>query len=167
MVQRGWQRADVPQTRLLLSYLLYWWGAFARGYALEVEVYRDLEQSGIVFTAHDLRDALQRYSASDLMISGWKGDIKTSVYFLQIAVPLKHEFYIVRLSIKVRVYTLVVFLWSSIWEIINGDTIDCTLETISQHLPHPVRIRHKRHEVVVLDYEEWKWRILCHQGAAE
>jgi hypothetical protein len=33
---RGWRRPDVPESRLLVSYLLYWWGAFARGYALEV-----------------------------------------------------------------------------------------------------------------------------------
>jgi len=33
---RNLHRPDVPASRLLLSYLLYWWGAFARGYALEV-----------------------------------------------------------------------------------------------------------------------------------
>jgi hypothetical protein len=51
--RRGWQQADLPGARVLLSYLLYWWGAFARGYAFEVEIFRDLQESGIEFQAHD------------------------------------------------------------------------------------------------------------------
>ncbi|MFP4441311.1 MAG: hypothetical protein ACLFVO_29110 [Chloroflexaceae bacterium] len=167
MAQRGWQFADVPETRLLLSYLLYWWGAFARGYALEVEVYRDLAQSGITFTAHNLRDPQQRYSPGDLVVSSLLGDIKTSVYFLQYATPLDHDFYIVRLFVENRVYTMVVFLQPSAWDTINGDTVESSLEMIIQHLPRPVRIRYQGHELVVMDYEEWKQRIARQQGAAE
>ncbi|NJO82947.1 MAG: hypothetical protein HC828_09075 [Blastochloris sp.] len=63
LTERGWRR---PETRLLYAYLLYWWGSFARGYALEVEIFRDLEASGVQFLAHDLRDPQARYSLSDL-----------------------------------------------------------------------------------------------------
>ena len=137
--RRGWRRPDVPASRLLVSYLLYWWGAFARGYALEVEVFRDLQQSGIQFTAHDLRNRQQRFSPSDLTMSGMAGDIKTSTYFVQVAAPLMHDFYIVRLSLGARVYTLVVMLQPPAWEKINGDTITGDLETLLHHFPAPVR----------------------------
>lgn len=165
--QRGWQRPDVPETRLLLSYLLYWWGAFARGYALEVEVYHDLQQSGIQFTAHDLRDHRQRYSPADLIVSGLVGDVKTSAYFIQTAVPLNHDFYIVRLFVQNRIYTLVIFLQPLAWETINGDTIDGQLHSVVQHFPNPVRIQHRGHALVVVAYEEWKRRILRQQGGRE
>jgi hypothetical protein len=44
--QRGWLRAGLPETRLLASYVLYWWNSFARGYAVEEGVFRDLRRSG-------------------------------------------------------------------------------------------------------------------------
>jgi hypothetical protein len=166
VTQRGWRRPDIPEMRLLLSYLLYWWGAFARGYALEVEVFRDLQQSGIRFTAHDLRDRQQRYSPSDLIVSGLAGDVKTSVYFAQ-AAALAHDFYIVRLVSQGRVYILVVMLQPPAWDKIDGDTIEAGLETMLQHFPAPVSIQHRGHDLVVLDYDEWKRRILDYQGADE
>ncbi len=169
VVQRGWLAANKPEGRLILSYLLYWWNAFARGYALEVEVevYRDLQQSGIEFVAHDLRDPQQRYSPGDLVVRGLVGDIKTSTYFLQFAAPMSHDFYIVRLSIKGKRHTLVVFLQKPAWKTINGDTIDSSLDDIDQRLPHPVRIWHHGYELIVLDYTQWKQRILRQQGVTE
>lgn len=163
--EQGWQRADVPGNRLLLSYLLYWWGAFARGYAFEVEVFRDLQRSGIQFTAHDLRDRPQRFSPSDLTVSGMAGDIKTSAYFIQVAAPLKHDFYIVRVFVRGQSYTLVVFLQPAAWDTINGDTVEGKLDNITQNFPLPVRIEYRGHELVVLEYEEWKRRVLRQQGA--
>lgn len=162
--KRGWQRSDIPETRLLLSYLLYWWGAFARGYAFEVEIYHDLQQNGILFQAHDLQDRQQRFSPSDLTVHNMAGDIKTSTYFVQFAMPLLHDFYIVRLTVQNQAYTLVVFLQPPVWEKINGDTIEANLDTIARHLPTPVRIRQHGSELIILDYEEWKWRILRLQG---
>lgn len=163
-VQRGWQRADIPETRLLLSYFLYWWGAFARGYALEVEIFQDLQQSGVQFQAHNLLDHQEQYSPSDLIIRGLAGDIKTSVYFVQAAISLNQDFYIVRLSIRGRTYTLVVLLQPLAWDVINGDTVDGTLETIRQQSPTPVRIRQAGHVLVALEYTEWKRRMLALQG---
>lgn len=165
--QRGWRRYDVPGTRLLLSYLLYWWGAFARGYAFEVEVFRDLRDSGIQFQAHNLLDRQQRYSPSDLTLSGMAGDIKTLIYFVQVAAPLVHDFYIVRLFARGRVRTLVVLLQLPAWDIIDGDTVPGHLDTVVEQLPAPVRIRHRSRELVVVDYEEWKRRILRLQGEAQ
>jgi hypothetical protein len=165
--QRGWGRPDVPETRLLLSYLLYWWSAFARGYAFEVEIFRDLERSGIQFQAHDLLDHQQRYSPSDLTVSGMAGDIKTSVYFVQAATPLAHDFYIVRLFTQERAHTLVVLLQPPAWDKIDGDIVVGHLDTIVKHLSAPVRIQRHGHELVVVDYEEWKRRILRLQGEAQ
>ena len=163
-MQRGWRRSDIPEARLLLSYLLYWWGAFARGYALEVEIFRDLRNSGVRFRAHNLLDRQQRYSPSDLTVSGMAGDIKTSIYFVQAAAPLMHDFYIVRLFARGHTRTLVVLLKPTAWDIIDGDTVPGHLDTVVDQLPAPVRIRHSGQELVVVDYDEWKRRVLRLQG---
>jgi len=165
--QRGWRRSDVPEARLLLSYLLYWWGAFARGYAFEVEVFRDLRNSGVQFQAHNLLDRQQRYSLSDLTVSGMAGDVKTSIYFVQAATPLVHDFYIVRLFAQGHTRTLVVFLKSAAWDIIDGDTVPGHLHTIVDQLPAPVRMRLHGQELVLVDYGEWKRRILRLQGGVQ
>jgi hypothetical protein len=164
--RRGWQQANLPGARILVSYLLYWWGAFARGYAFEVEIFRDLHQSGIVFEAHDLLDRQSRYSVSDLVVHRMTGDIKTSVYFVQAATPVQHDFYIVRLFSQGRPYTLSVMLQLPAWDEINGDTIEGTLETAVAKFPHPVKIRQGIHELVALDYDQWKQRILRLQGGS-
>lgn len=156
----GWREADLPGARLLVSYLLYWWGAFARGYAFEVEIFRDLLRSGVQFRAHDLTDRQARYSPGDLIVSGMLGDIKTSVYFVQVAAPLSHDFYIVRLFVQGRSYTLAVMLQPEAWEEINGDTVEGTLDAVVTRFPDAVRIKAGGHELVALDYGEWKRRIL-------
>lgn len=162
--RRGWRQVDLPGARILLSYLLYWWGAFARGYAFEAEIFRDLRNSGIEFQAHDLLDRQARYSPSDLTVSGMAGDIKTSIYFVQVATPLQHDFYIMRLFVQGQPYTLAVMLQPPAWDEINGDTVDGTLKTVVTQFPHPVRIKQGIHELVALDYAEWKGRILRLQG---
>lgn len=162
--RRGWQEANLPGARILLSYLLYWWGAFARGYAFEVEIFRDLQTSGIEFQAHDLLDRQARYSLSDLSVSGMAGDIKTSVYFVQVATPLQHDFYVVRLFVQGQSYMLAVMLQPLAWDEINGDTVTGRLETIVTQFPHPVRIKQGIHELVALDYDAWKERVLRLQG---
>jgi hypothetical protein len=159
-LRRDWREANLPGARILVSYFLYWWGSFARGYAFEVEIFRDLQRSGIKFQAHDLLDRHARYSSSDLIISDMAGDIKTSVYFAQAAVELRHDFYIVRLFVQGRTYTLAVMLQPLAWDEINGDTVDGTLKTVVTQLAYPVRIREGRHELVAIKYDEWKKRII-------
>jgi hypothetical protein len=131
-----------------------------------VEVFRDLRESGIRFQAHNLLERQQRYSPSDLTVSGMAGDIKTSIYFVQAAAPLVHDFYIVRLVTRGHVHVLVVLLQPQTWDIINSDAMAGHLDTVVEQLPAPSRIRHRGHELVVVGYEEWKRRILRLQGEA-
>ena len=53
------------------------------------------------------------------------------------------------------------------WEQINGDTVAGELETLIHQFPAPVSIQHRGQDLVVLDYDEWKRRILRRQGGAE
>lgn len=167
VTQRGWRSPNILETRLLLAYLLYWWGAFARGYALEAEVFRDLARSSLMFVAHDLRDRQQRFSPSDLTILGMAGDIKTSVYFVQAATPLAHDFYIVRLTVQEQAHTLVALLQPGAWKQINGDTISGDLAALPRHFSVPIAITHRGHRLILLDYNEWKRRVLRRQGGIE
>jgi hypothetical protein len=130
--QRGWQSASLPGVRLLLGYFLYWWGSFARGYAFEVEIYRDLQNSQVQFQAHNLLNRQERYSHSDLVVSGQAGDIKTSLYFVQVATPFQHDFYIVRLWVRGRSYTIAVMLRPPAWDEINGDAVEGQLAGLFQ-----------------------------------
>ena len=112
------------------------------------------------FQAHDLTDRQERYSPGDLIVSGMLGDIKTSVYFVQVAAPLSHDFYIVRLFVQGRPYTLAVMLKPQAWEEIDGDTVEGTLDAVVTRFPDAVRIKESGHQLVALDYAEWKRRIL-------
>jgi len=102
-----------PESRLLMAYCLYWWQSFCKGYAFEVEIFRDLERSGLRFQAHELLDPDDRRSPHDLFISGFRGDVKTSVYFLLEASGerVTSGFFITRVWLPGRrALTLVVFL---------------------------------------------------------
>ena len=147
---------------LLLAYCLYWWQSFARGYTFEVEIIRDLQDSGLIFEAHDLSRRWERYSPADLEVLGLAGDIKTSTYFLKSKPrsPLRSDFYITRLYEKGRSRTLVVFQKTLAWDKINGSTIDGTLANLQDILPYPVRIQQSNTTLVVVDYTLWKQRVL-------
>jgi hypothetical protein len=162
--QRGWLRAEIPQSRLLASYLLYWWNSFARGYAVEEEVFRDLRRSGIVFWAHDLRAPAQRYTPADLVVNGRGGDIKLSITFLQRGAAVRHDFYIVRVWRSGQTHTFVAMLQPDVWEELNGDTVAGTLHMLRDHLSTPLRINDRGQTLVVLSYAEWKARIYRQQG---
>ena len=162
------RRADLydptqAETFYLFAYCLYWWYAFAKGSAFEVEILRDLAQTGIEFQAHDLRHRRGRLSPFDLVVLGFTGDVKTSTYFLHIArsQTLANDFYITRLTDEHKRYrTLVVFLKPPAWEAINGETIPATLRTLSAVLHAVAEIEHHGRALVVLEYEEWKTRVL-------
>lgn len=163
--QVGLLRPDVPATRLIMAYCLYWWRAFTLGYALEVEIQRDLEASGIQFQAHDLRRREERLSPYDLIVLGFKGDIKTSTYFLQAARTriLPHDFYITRIRGQQRTRTLVVFVQTDMWQTINGEALLVLLEQVADTLPQAARIVHEGIELVVVDYEIWKAKVRLRQ----
>jgi hypothetical protein len=164
--QRGWLRAGLPETRLLACYVLYWWNSFARGYAVEEEVFRDLRASGIVFWAHDLRDPDQRYTPADLVVNGRAGDIKLSISFLQRGGPVRHDFYLVRVWRSGQARTFVAMLQADVWEELNGDTVVVTLDAIGDNPSTPLRISERGQTLVVLSYEEWKARIRRQQGGS-
>jgi hypothetical protein len=166
LAQAGLFRPDLPSTRLIVAYCLYWWRAFTLGYALEVEIQRDLEASDIQFEAHDLHRREERLSPYDLTVLGFKGDIKTSVYFLQAARTrtLPHDFYITRIRGRHRMRTLIVFMQPGMWQAINGETLLVLLEQIADTLPRAARIIHEGVELTVVDYETWKAKVRHRQS---
>jgi hypothetical protein len=148
--------------RLLVTYCLYWWGAFAKGYITEIAVFRDLAQSGIIFQAHDLNQFAERFSPDDLIVSGMRGDIKSSTYFLHTArhFPLKHDFYIATLyDPQARQRRRVVVMQPDAWDKIDGDTQAAELEQAVTLLPQPVAIAVKGQGLIVVDYDLWKDKI--------
>jgi len=158
-------RPDLPSTRLIVAYCLYWWRSFTLGYALEVEIQRDLQASGIRFQAHDLRRREERLSPFDLVVLGYKGDIKTSTYFLQAARTrmLPHDFYITRIRGQQRTRTLVVFMQAEMWRTIDGETVLVLLEQVADMLSQATRIIHEGVELIVVDYETWKAKVYHRQ----
>lgn len=148
-----------PESWLLLIYCIYWWQSFARGYAFEVEIWRDLSLSGIEFHMHDILSQVERYSPADLVVLGLMGDIKTSTYFLQTddSGRLPNDFYVTRLYDQERERTLVVFQKPVAWEVIDGgETTVGELEDVSALLPKPVQLERHGIILIVVEYETWK-----------
>jgi hypothetical protein len=81
--QDFYQKGQI-ESRLLLTFCLYWWSAFAVGYAFEVEIFRDLRAEGIEFFAHDITNRNERLSHFDLTVLGLRGDVKYSTWFLTV-----------------------------------------------------------------------------------
>jgi hypothetical protein len=160
--EAGLLQRDIPQSWLVLAYCVYWWQSFARGYAFEVEIMRDLTGSGIEFQMHDLRNRIARYSPADLTVLDLLGDIKTSTYFLQSQTSgqLPNDFYITRLYEKGQERTLVVFQKPFAWEVLGGETVvSGTLENILALLPKPVRLEQRGIILVVAEYQIWKEKV--------
>jgi len=163
----GLLQREVPQSWLFLTYCVYWWQSFARGYAFEVEIMRDLTNSNIDFQMHDIRSRVERYSPADLIILKLRGDIKTSTYFLEWDEQgrLPNDFYITRLFEKGRERTLIVFQKPFAWELIDGGkTIPSTLENVLSLMPTPIHIEQHGIILVVVDYETWKLLVLRKQA---
>jgi len=166
LTEAGLYRQDIPATRLLLAYCAYWWRSFTQGYALEIEIQRDLTHAGIRFEAHDLRKRQERLTPHDIAVLGFTGDIKTSVYFLQAARTrnIAHDFVITRVQGRHRTRTLVVFMKPDMWQVIDGDTILVLLEDLADTLPEAARIDHRGIQLTVIDYAEWKDRVRARQA---
>jgi hypothetical protein len=158
LAEAGLVPAQHPAARLIVAYCLYWWYAFAYGYMFEVLVLRDLAQSGVEFTAHDLTSRQERLSSYDLEVLGFRGDIKRSLVFLQTVrgrrLPL--TFYIVRLTQAAKERTLVVMMRQVMWDEIDGDTVWTTLDGVATVLPAAARVRVADVEAIVADYALWK-----------
>lgn len=166
----GLSTTPTEEQRLLVTYCLYWWGAFAKGYITEVTIFRDLEQSGIIFHAHDLSQFAERFSPDDLTVSSMRGDIKASTYFLHTArhFPLRHDFYIATLfDPRTRERQRVVIMQTAAWDRIDGDTQATELEQAVSLLPQPVTILIKEQRLVVVEYNLWKEKIRTLQKRGE
>ena len=160
-----WQAA-VPDSPLLVAFCLYWSQMFVRGYAFEIAIYRDLTDSGLVHTAHDLRDRRARLSGHDLEIMGFRGDVKTSTYFVltRRSETLAHDFYITRMyHVNVQRWHRVVWLKPLFWHILNGEPTPVSYEAIWQVLPSVAQITLRSQKFVVVFYEEWKQRVIAQQ----
>ena len=148
--------------RLLLVHCLYWWASFAKGYVLEMSIFRDLEQAGIQFHAHDLFKRKERLAPYDLVVSSQEGDVKSSTYFLEVSrsFPLRCAFYIAcSFDTIERRWRRLVLLKRWAWDEIDGETIFGTLEQAFGTRPVPIEIEVLGERLVVINYEEWKQRI--------
>lgn len=157
--ETGCLRREMPLTILLQGYCLYWWQSFARGYAFELFIMRDLRAEKIDFQMHNMQDPRERYSPADLVVLNMLGDIKTSTYFLQapLSGELTNDFYITRLYKKGQERTIVVFQKPAAWDMINGGpTQPGSLETILDLLPNAVAITQRGIMLIVVDYGTWK-----------
>jgi hypothetical protein len=158
---------DAVEVRALLAYCLYWWRSFSKGYIREVAVFRDLEQSGVAFEAHNLRDPAHRRSAYDLTVLGRRGDVKTSTYFIHTAraFPLRCDFYIVRLwDEAVHQWLDLVLLKPDAWQELDGEPMPCTWETVARVLPTVAQVLVRGETLVVVPYAEWKACVLNKQS---
>lgn len=165
-IQEQWFRSDVPATRFLIAFCLYWWNAFAIGYIFEIEVFQDLQSSDLLFHAHDLRKRSERYSSADLTISGWRGDIKSSTYFFFTARTsvLSHDFYVTRYYATINSqYHWFVILRSDIWNEIDGDTQQMTFPNWPVNFFTPVVFEFHGTIWVAVSYQIWKTKVLAHQ----
>jgi hypothetical protein len=165
--QEFYQKGSV-ESRLLLAFCLYWWGAFAVGYAFEVEIFHDLQATGVVFAGHDITNRAERMSAFDLPVLGLRGDVKYSTYFLTAEEGRTEgiDFFITRLYDEAKVRWLrVVFLTPAAWEAIDGDTLPATLESAASVLPAAVLLHLATATFVLVLYDDWKSRVLACQAA--
>jgi len=169
LLAAGFQQGNMVESNLLLAYCLYFWESFAVGYAFEVEIFRDLQVSGIQFRAHDLRNRQERLSPYDLEVLGLQGDIKNNLYFLQIGREqgLPRDFYITRFYEGRRRYTLIVMVQLEAWDEIDGDTIAGLLQEATHHFPLPVHVELATGSIVVADYAIWKQKVLRQQRRME
>jgi len=171
----AWLRANglvpsvVPGAEYLLIYCLYWWAAFARGYLFEEAVIRDMQEAGIRFQAHVPERGWERYTPFDLSVPGFgNGDIKTSLYFLDVLPDPPADFYITRLyDAEQQAVKQVVFLSPSAWEKLNGAPQPATIAEAPQIFPSPVITEIAGRPWVVVEYELWKDRLLRWQQKGE
>jgi hypothetical protein len=151
--------------RLFMVYCLYWWGAFARGYIFEQEIFEDLAESGIEYVPHDITDRQGRFSPYDLVIAGLRGDVKYTTYFLaQDGLPgFRADFFITRAydTLK-REWRKVVAIRHEVWQNFNGETTPSSREGFVSILPQAASITVQNEQLIVVEYDDWKNRIRRH-----
>jgi hypothetical protein len=164
--EAGYYDHTVPETQLVLIFCLYWWQSFSKGYAFEVEILRDLAANGILYQAHDLRDRQARLSPFDLIVMGFRGDIRTSTYFFAVerGRGLPHDFYLTRLwNRRTRRWQEVALLKPAFWAALDGETKPSQLDEVLDILPDVAEIQVDTQELVVVEYQQWKERVKMQQ----
>jgi hypothetical protein len=74
------------------------------------------------------------------------------------------DFYITRLYRRFdKERLLVVFLKQPVWDAIDGEALATTLAALPDVLPAVAEIEHDGQTFIVVEYKEWKTRILKHQ----
>jgi len=48
----------------------------------------------------------------------------------------------------------------AMWQVIDGDTLLCEVDQITQLLPTPLRVMTRNEALVIIAYEDWKQRVL-------
>jgi hypothetical protein len=170
LLKSGWYDPATHHSLYLRAYCIFWWDSFAKGYIFEVAVYRDLKTAGVAFVAHDITDLEQRCLSYDLLVSNWRGDVKTSPYFLATARTqiLRHDFYITRLYDRVRRHRVwAVIMQPEVWTAINGETEAAELSQAHQLFPAASHFYHRNCRLVVAAYEVWKMKVLAYQRGAK
>lgn len=165
-IAEKWYRNDLPESRFLILFCLYWWNAIAIGYMFEIEVFRDLKNSGIKFKAHDLLKESERYSFADLTVSEMNGDIKSSTYFFTLVQSSKlfHDFYITRFYDKNTLkYHWFVISRSEHYQKINGEADLIIFPNWPINFLKPIKFKFKSNWWYAIAYNNWKNKLLIYQ----
>jgi hypothetical protein len=165
----GLDAAQIEGAEFLLIFALYWWTSFCKGYMFELIVFRDLEASGIQFIPHDLRLEEERYTPNDFYLGEFRGDVKSSIYFLEDLVALQPtvDLYISRLyDSRRRRYQRVVFMKERVWKHINGDTIPGAVPQAPGLFPQVISFTFRGQDWVLAEYGVWKDKMLQFQARA-
>lgn len=161
--EQGLSAPTTPKSQIFLVYVLYWWESFAKGYAFEVEIFRDLAANGIKFAAHSLYSRRERLSPYDLMVAGFQGDIKTSTYFLHLqrGIFTQMDFYITRLYHRpTRRWQLIVLLLDEFWQVLDGKPQHiAVLNEVWDIFPNAARLELQEKKWTVVLYDWWKQRV--------
>ena len=126
----------------------------------------DLAASGVSYRAHDLRDRRARLSPFDLLVMGFRGDIKTSTYFFNVerSRRLAYDFYITRLwDRRARRRQWVVIVKPAFWSVLDGDTVRSRLDRVLDRLPEIAEIEVDTQKLIVVEYQMWKARVEARQ----
>ena len=165
----GLDAARIEGAECLLTFSLYWWTSFCKGYMFELIVFRDLEASGIQFIPHDPRLEEERYAPNDFYLGEFRGDVKSSIYFLEDLVTLQPtvDLYISRLyDSQRRRYQRVVFMKEQVWKHINGDTIPGAVPQAPVLFPQVISFTFRGQDWVLAEYGMWKAKMLQFQARA-
>jgi hypothetical protein len=166
LTTRSQVNATNAERKLLLAFCLYWWSAFARGYAFEIAICRDLTQSGIDFTPHDYHRREERRSVCDFFVGGLAADVKLSTYFLATTGTRTFtcDIYITRLfDTQQRLWLNIAVLSERAWQAIDGETIPAALAQVTSLLPEAACRLRDDPRWVVISYDRWKTMILAQQ----